>query len=389
MVIQSKREYLNAIRSRYLKADKKTKSSILDEFCLNCGHHRKHALRLLSRKRSHQGQFLPRKCGPKPIYQNPNLLKVLKRFWFATDQMCSKKLQAAIPLWLPSYKQEYGVLSHAIQSNLLSISASSIDRLLKPVRIRYKTKGLSGTQSGSLLKHHIPISTDQWNISKPGFLEADTVAHCGNSIAGDFVWSITFTDLCSAWTENRAVWNKGAHGVLSHIKDLEHSLPFQMLGFDSDNGSEFLNHHLYRYFTDRPNQPIQFTRSRPYKKNDNAHVEQKNWSHVRQLLGYDRFDKPELVDLINDLYINHWNPYQNYFSPTQKLKEKTKIKSKYVKKYEKPKTPYQRLLDSEHISQETKDKLTKTYQSLNPFKLKKTIESKLKNIFNTLRKPES
>jgi hypothetical protein len=388
MVMNSKRDYLNAIWVRYLKADKNTKSLILDEFCLNCGHHRKHALRLLSKK-AHLKRHIPRqKSGPKPFYQNPDLLKILKRIWFATDQMCSKKLRAALPLWLPFYEQEYQNIPASVKSKLLAMSPSSIDRLLKPLRFRYKAKGLSATQRGSLLKNQIPIKTDQWDASKPGFLEADTVAHCGNSLAGDFVWSLTFTDLFSAWTENRATWNKGAHGVFSHIQQMEENLPFAILGFDSDNGSEFLNHHLYRYFTQRPKHPVQFTRSRPYKKNDNAHVEQKNWSHVRQLLGYDRFDRPELVDLANDLYINAWNPYHNFFCPTLKLKEKTKINSKYVKKYEPPKTPYQRLLESDDLSKEEKDKLTKRYQSLNPFQLKKLIESKLKNVFNTLRKPE-
>ncbi|MFI5305594.1 MAG: integrase [Nitrospiria bacterium] len=388
MVMNSKRDYLNAIWQRYQKADKNTKSLILDEFCLNCGHHRKHALRLLSRKSHLKRQIPKQKSGPKPVYHTPELLKVLKGIWFATDQMCSKKLQAALPLWLPFYEQEYNRVPIWVKTKLLAMSPSSIDRLLKPVRVRYKTKGLSATKRGTLLKNKIPIQTDRWNASKPGFLEADTVAHCGNSLAGDFVWSITFTDLFSAWTENRAVWNKGAHGVLSHIKEMEQNLPFQILGFDCDNGSEFLNHHLYRYFTQRPKDPVQFTRSRPYHKNDNAHVEQKNWSHVRQLLGYDRFDQLTLVSLINDLYLNAWNPFHNFFSPTLKLKEKIKVNSKYIKKYYKPKTPYQRLIESCHLSTEQKDKLIHSYQSLNPFKLKKMIESKLKNIFNTLKLPE-
>ena len=383
MTIQSRRDYLQAIRIRYRTAPKEAKTTILDEFCTICGYNRKYAIRIL-KKKTKQPQ---RKPGPQPKYRDPSLLQPLKRIWFATDQMCSKKLQAALPLWLPFYEQEYGALAAAVKTKLLAISPSTIDRTLRPVRVKYKTKGLCGTKPGTLLKNQIPIKTHSWDVTKPGFFEADTVAHCGNSLSGNFVWSLTFTDIFSGWTENRAVWNKGSYGVFTQIKDIEAALAFSILGFDCDNGSEFLNHHLLRYFTNRPQSPIQFTRSRPYKKNDNAHVEQKNWTHVRQLLGYDRFDKPELVDLINDLYKNAFSLYSNYFCPTLKLKEKQRVNSKYIKKYYPPKTPYQRLLDSEHITPEAKQLLMVTYQSLNPFTLKKTIESKLKIIFNTLKVP--
>ena len=384
MTIQSKRDYLQAIRTRYRTAPKDTKTTILDEFCTICGYNRKYAIRRLNKKTNKR----QRKPGPHPTYRDTALLEPLKRIWFATDQMCSKKLQAAIPLWLPFYEQEYGALDAGIKTKLLAISPSTIDRTLKPVRVTGKIKGLCGTKPGTLLKNQIPIKTHNWDVSKPGFFEADTVAHCGNSLYGNFVWSLTFTDIFSGWTENRAVWNKGSYGVFTQIKDIEASLVFPILGFDCDNGSEFLNHHLLRYFTDRPHSPIQFTRSRPYKKNDNAHVEQKNWTHVRQLLGYDRFDKPELVALINDLYKNAFSLYANYFCPTLKLKEKLRVNSKYVKKYYPPKTPYQRLLDSEQLSREAKLLLRETCKSLNPFKLKKTIESKLKMIFKTLRLPQ-
>ena len=224
---------------------------------------------------------------------------------------------------------------------------------MKSSRLKLR-KGLSGTKPGSLLKNQIPIRTDNWDINKPGFIEADTVAHCGNSLAGDFIWSITMTDILTGWTENRAVWNKGAIGVNKQVKDIENRLPFELLGFDCDNGSEFLNHHLLRYFTDRKNK-VNFTRSRPYKKNDNAHVEQKNWTQVRHLFGYDRLDIKSLVEPMNDLYSNEWSLYNNFFRPSQKLIKKTKINSKYIKKYDKPKTPYERLLDSGILSEEKKN----------------------------------
>ncbi len=383
MVLQSRREYLEAIGKRYRKATRKEKSIILGEFCATCGYNRKYAIRLLRKK------LLPtpnRKPGPVPIYAKEQLLLPLKRIWFATDQMCSKKLKAAIPLWLPFYEGEYEPLQPDVRQKLLAMSAATIDRLLKPLRALYK-KGRCSTKPGTLLKNQIPIKTHNWDVTKPGYFEADTVAHCGNSMAGDFVFSLTFTDIFSGWTENRAVWGKGSQGVLRQIKNIEERIAFPVLGFDCDNGSEFLNHHLVKYFTDRPKAPVQFTRSRPYRKNDNAFVEQKNWTHVRQLLGYDRFDNPELVPVINDLYLNEWSLFNNYFCPTLKLKEKQRINSKYTKKYEPPQTPYQRLLDSDDVSNDAKRILGSVYNSLNPFKLKRKIDDKLKAVFHIVRLP--
>jgi len=373
--------YLKAIRSRYRRARKKTKVGILDEFCAVCDYHRKYAIRLLNQPVK-TGKKRP--TGPKPIYASPELLTALKRIWFASDQMCSKKLKAAIPLWLPFYETVYKALSPETQDKLLSISAATIDRVLKPVRVAYGRKGLSGTRPGSLLKNQIPIRTDFWDVTQPGFMEADTVAHCGNSLTGDFVWSLTMTDILTTWTENRATWGKGAEGVRDQVENVEANLPFKMQGFDCDNGSEFLNWHLLRYFTDHPS-VTSFTRSRPYKKNDNAHVEQKNWSHVRQLFGYDRIEDRSLVDLMNDLYTNEWSLYQNHFIPSMKLLEKKRINSKYYKKYDSPRTPYDRVMASEYVSDEEKERLQTVHKALNPFILKKNIEKKLRVIFKKVK----
>jgi hypothetical protein len=320
---------------------------------------------------------LKKRPGRKPVYHSDELIKALKRIWLASDQMCSKKLVAAIPLWLPFYDRE---LSSETVEKLLSISAATIDRLLAAIRIQNHPKGFCTTKPGSLLRNQIPIRTCNWDITGPGFMEADTVAHCGNSMAGDFIWSLTLTDIASSWTECRATWNNGAQGVIEKIKDIEQELPFALKGFDCDNGTEFLNHHLLRYFTDHKPK-IKFTRSRPYKKNDNAHVEQKNWSHVRHLLGYDRLEDPRLVNLINDLYANEWSLYKNHFCPTFKLIKKEKINSKYKKKYEFPKTPYQRLIESDQITKQKKKQLRTCHENLNPFILKQQIEDKLKEIF--------
>jgi hypothetical protein len=376
MGFDEKRSYLEAIRKRYKKAKRKKKSKILDEFCEVCGYNRKYAIRALSKVKKRKRK----RPGRKVWYESYRLLKPLEAIWLASDQMCSKKLKVALKEWLPYYEQENGCLDDITRGQLYAISAATIDRLLKPSRIHHPGKGRSGTKPGRLLKNQIPIKTDNWDVTIPGFVEADTVAHCGNSLAGDFAWTITLTDIESTWTENRAIWNKGSQDVLKRIKDIEKVLPFILLGFDCDNGSEFLNHHLWRYFS-KKKKPVQFTRSRPYHKNDNAHVEQKNWTHVRHLFGYDRFDKPILVELMNDLYSNEWSLYQNHFIPTMKLIEKKKINSKYYKRYSAPKTPYQRILESEYIDKEIKEKLKRKHETLNPFDLKRTIEKKLKNIF--------
>jgi hypothetical protein len=372
MSLQSKREYLGQIRSRYHRAGRVHKTKILDEFCAVCGYDRKHAIKRLAA----DPQRARRKPGRKPRYDKERLLPVLKRVWLASDQMCSKRLRAALPKWLP-HLPALGIES---KTQLLSLSPATMDRLLKPLRVRYPGKGLGGTKPGTLLKHHIPIRTGNWDITRPGFIEADTVAHCGNSLAGDFVWSLVFTDIFSGWTQLRAVWNKGAEGIQKQIVDLEKQTPFPLRGFDCDNGSEFLNYPLLHYFTQRP-KPVAFTPSRPYHKNDNAHVEQKNWTHVRQLLGWDRIENPRLVGWINDLYRTEWSAYQNFFCPSMKLVSKTRVHSRYVKRHDPPQTPYERLLQSPDVSAQSKRQLQAAYDNLNPFALKNTIELKLKKIF--------
>ncbi len=376
----SRREYLAAIRQRYLQASREEKGLILREFCEVCEYHRKHAIRLLNQRK----RGPTKRPGRKPLYRSRELLTALKRIWLATDQMCSKRLVAAIPLWLPFYEQAYEKLSVKTQNQLLSVSAATIDRLLAKTRAKTRPKGLGGTKPGSLLRNQIPIRTHNWDITQPGFVEADTVAHCGNSLAGNFIWSLTLTDIHTGWTECRATWNNGATGVIKQIKNIEASLVFGLKGFDCDNGSEFLNHHLVRYFTNHKPR-VKFTRSRPYKKNDNAHVEQKNWSHVRQLLGYDRLDNPKLVELINGVYATQWSHYQNHFCPTLKLADKKRINSKYYRKYETPRTPYQRLIESQHLSEKSKSTLKKQHQSLDPFKLKHQIDRQLKAIFKLVK----
>jgi hypothetical protein len=198
-----------------------------------------------------------------------------------------------------------------------------------------------------------------------------------------FAYTIDCVDIATGWTEQRAVWGKGERDVLEQMKDIETSLPFPLLGFDSDNGSEFLNHPLFKHFTQRK-QPIQFTRSRAYHKDDNAHVEQKNWTHVRQWLGYQRLDDPQVVPLLNKLYKHEWRLFHNFFCPSMKLLSKERIGSKTIKRHRSPKTPYQRILESPLISSSVKQSLTKLLEPLNPFVLRETIERKLARIYSAL-----
>jgi len=380
---QERRAYLEAIRARYRRANKAGKGTILNEFCAVCGYHRKYALRLLG-SRHKRGKREAGKPGPASRYDTPELVEALRTIWMASDQLCSKRLKAALPLWLPHYGTSFHPLSSNTLAMLDTISAATIDRLLKPIRAKVGRKGLSGTKPGTLLKKHIPIQAGVWDVAQPGFIEADTVAHCGDSLAGDFVWSLTMTDICTGWTECRATWNKGADGVMTQIKAIQKALPFPVRGFDCDNGSEFLNWHLLRYFQNHK-QPIKFTRSRPYHSNDNAHVEQKNWSCVRQLFGYDRLSDHKMVKLMNDLYANEFSLFTNFFCPTLKLASKAREGSKWVRKHSKPITPAQRLLDHPDMPQNVKEKLSAQIKTLNPFIIQKQIQSKLKAVFKLLR----
>ena len=382
---RSKREYTEAIFLRYRHASRKEKTSILDEFCATLGYHRKHAVRLLRTFKRFRKPKLPKR-GRAPIYSHSSIVQPLKKIWLSANLPCSKRLKTILPLWIPGYLQSFGPLPPQVLEALSRISPATIDRILRPSRIHYKKRGRSTTKPGTLLRNQIPIQTNQWNESRPGFLEADTVAHCGDSLAGMFAYTLDAVDIATGWTEQRAVWGKGESGVLQQIRDIEASLPFPLLGFDCDNGSEFLNYHLFRHFSQRT-PPIQFTRSRAYHKQDNAHIEQKNWTHIRQWLGYERLDHPQVVPLLNNLYRHEWRLFHNFFCPSAKLLAKERIGSKTLKRYDSPKTPYQRIIDSPRISPETKLSLTKQLASLNPFVLRKAMEEKIKKIFLPTSKP--
>jgi hypothetical protein len=376
-------EYLETIYLRYKKASVKEKTLILNEFCLNCGYHRKHAIRLIK----HFKRFTkpkPKRRGKPSTYNKPSVLEPLKKIWLAANLPCSKRLKVILPLWLPSYVKEFGNLSLEVVEALDRISPATLDRLLEPTRVKYRGRGRTTTKPGTLLRKQIPIKTHQWDETRPGFLEADTIAHCGETLLGQFVYTIDTVDIATGWTEQRAVWGKGETDILKQIQEIEDSLPFPLLGFDCDNGGEFLNWHLMKHFHQR-DKTVQFTRSRPYHKDDNAHVEQKNWTHVRQWFGYHRLDKPVLVGLMNHLYTHQWRFYHNFFLPSVKLVEKKLVEGKAIKRYDQPKTPYQRVLESPYVSASIKRSLKEQFETLNPFKLRKAIEDELNTIFKILR----
>jgi hypothetical protein len=378
MVNQSKKEYVEVMRRRYAGAGRRYKKRLLDEVCEICGYHRKYAIGLLNSKAGRQR----RRPGPRRIY-GAAVREVLKNLWLLMSRPCSKLLKANLPLWLPRY-QRVNQVAEAVQARLLQISLASMDRLLKPVRKIYGSHGLGATRPVHTLKHQVPIRTHHQDVTEPGYLQADSVAHGGDSVEGDFVWSITMTDVFSQWTESRAVWNKGYSDIAQAVERIEYGLPFGIRGFHSDNGGEFLNHHLYRYFKGRDVQ-VQLTRTRPDHKDDNPHVEQKNWIHVRQLLGYQRIDDPKLVAPINLLY-EAWGLYRNFFCATQKLQSKTKVGSRYIRRYEyPPKTPAQRLLQAPSTNQAVKTHLTEILLNTDPIKHKLFIDHQQHLVLSALR----
>jgi len=382
MGIKSRYEYLKEILLRYKYASRAQKKNILDEFCTNCGYNRKYAIRLLNSKNRSRPQKVSKR-GRKKFYHDPLIAQVLTDIWVATNLACAKRLKAMIPLFLPHYKKY--ILPKEIKQKLMNISPATIDRLMAPMRTKYVGRGLATTKPGSIIKKQIPIKTNQWNETIPGFIEADTVAHCGSTVAGMFVYSLNCVDIASGWTEQRAVWGKGERGVLEAIKDIEKNIPFPIKGFDCDNGSEFLNWHLLRHLTERK-QPVQFTRARPYHKNDNAHIENKNWTHIRQYLGYQRFEQQSLVEKLNELYTSEWNDFHNFFSVSVKLISKNRVGSQISKKHDDPKTPVQRLLESEHISKQTKVFLSQRFKQLDPFQLQEQMAVKIKHIIKNVIK---
>jgi len=372
---KSRWDYLKAIYVRYKKVSKPLRVRILDEFCQVCNYNRKYAIRLLNGPAPHKPKTIVRK-GRRPIY-GAKVISALTAIWEAAGYPCSVRLKALLPLWLP-WAIKRMALTAQVQKQLLIISPPTIDRRLKGKRGQLKKRLYGRTKPGTLLKHHIPIKTDSWDVKSPGFTEIDLVSHSGNSASGEFLHSLNVTDIHSTWVESRAVMGKSQIGVLNAMEDIERALPFKLLGIDSDNGSEFINYHL-KTFCDQNH--IQFTRGRPYKKDDNAHIEQKNYTHVRKILGYLRYDSGPVQKAINELYQNELHIFQNLFLPSMKLSKKSRVGSKLKRSYDKPQTPLERVLKCPQADPVKVQRLKRLRDQTDPFELAKRLEQKLERIF--------
>lgn len=366
-------ELLERLRPSYARRGLPGRKRLLDEFCELSGYNRKYAIKLLRGQRGTR----KRPPGRKKTYDE-DVHEVVRDIWRLSNQLCSKLLKAALPLWLPAYEKERGRLPDELRQKVLQISPAQIDRLLKGDRVKTALWRHTGNKPGAALRSTVPIRTE-WKVQEPGWLEADTVAHCGGSMADSFVWSITYVDIHTGWLSLRAVYNRGQHGVYEQTRCMETHLPFPLLGFDTDNGGEFINQHVLNYLRDRK-QPVEVSRSRPYRKNDNAHVEQRNRIAVRELIGYDRLEDPQAVHQLNDLYRKEWEPLCNFYRPIRKLISSEKVGSKYIKKYDKPQTPYERLLASGVLTKEKKKELDALKNALNPIELHHRLERKLKEL---------
>ena len=372
---KAKWEYFRAVYGRYRQASRENKQVILNEFCLNTGYNRKYAIRLFNGPPP--GRQAERGVRRRGNSYGQQVLSILAAVWEAAGCPWSVRLKALLPLWMPWIRRRFK-LSRPLEEQLLGISARQMDRRLGAKKKQIKRRIYGHTKPGQLLKHHIPIKTDRWDVKKPGFAEVDLVSHSGNSGAGEFAHTLNVTDIHSGWTESQAVLGRSQVAVGTALDEIQQALPFALLGVDSDNGAEFINWHLKAWCDARE---IQLTRGRPYKKDDNAHVEQKNWTHVRKLLGWERYDSQTAVEAINDLYRNELRLWMNLFLPSVKLQKKVRVGSKLRRVYDRAQTPWQRVLASSPIEPRKRLACEKACQSLDPFELKRVIDRKLERIY--------
>ena len=377
---RTRTELLSKLRRRYRNAGLEYKHKLLDQAQEVLGYHRKAAIRALRATELAPG---PRIITGRPTtYEPKKLLPWLRPIWQATDYACGRRLVAMLPEWIPAYEQHERRLPGEVREKLLAASGRTLDRLLEPLRARGAGRCL--TRPGTLLRHQIPIRGSVWEEGKAGWLEVDTVALCGGSVAGEFVWMVDGVDYATTWVELRAIWGRGQAATLVALRDMEASLPFELLGLDSDNGGEFLNYHVMSWLQKRP-RPVFMTRSRPYKKDDNAHVEQKNWTHIRQCFGYERHDNPEVVDLINTLVKGAYGQLLNYFHASLKLERKERVEGRLRRVYGEAQTPLARVLASAQVSAPIKQRLAQEKSRLNPFALKQMVSRSLKEIASKRR----
>lgn len=377
----TKHELAKEILTRYLKARKEEKKVILDEFCANTSYNRKYAIRKLRELQltPHYKELVPGKHVRKRERRYDSYVSsVIEQIYKVLGGIGARRMHPLLVVTL-----EKGITFGHITIDLITeakvsmMSISTLKRMVGTIREKNMVKGISTTRPGALLKSEIPLRVGIWEETDPGFLEIDLVAHCGDNAQGPFISTLNTTDIASGWFEAEAVMGKAQERILTGVEKIKDRSPYTLAGIDSDNGTEFINHQLYKYCV---NNTILFTRSRPYKKNDNAHIEQKNYTTVRQVLGYQRFDTDEVLALMNQLYRGPLRLYINFFQPSEKCIEKKRIGSRIVKKYDTAKTPHERIMLHKKTTQKTKDELIALFNSLDPFLLRKEIDTLVREI---------
>jgi hypothetical protein len=376
MDMHSRNEYLKVIKGNYFKAKtRKEKTELLDEYCHNTGQSRKYVIWKI-----HEVALKPKRRKKRKEIYDGQVKAALAEIWEIFDYPCGQRLKPLLETEIERLT-ELGEIeaSEEVMLKLKAMSPATIDRKLKHQReYLHLSRSKRGPRPGYLLKQKIPIRLTQWDTSVVGYLETDLVCHCGSSTVGEYVNTVSTTEIYSGWWEGEAIMGKSQECTSQALKEERRRSSFQWKGLDSDNGSEFINDVLYKYCR---REGLEFTRSRASRKNDNAYIEEKNWTHVRKLFGYLRYDTYEELAIMNELYHNELRLYKNFFQPVMKLVSKERIGGKVKRKYDVPKTPYQRLIESEQISEETKEELQGIYLSLNPAELKRNIDAKLAKLY--------
>jgi hypothetical protein len=385
MSLHSRRELLAMVRPRYGNANRKDKRVILDQFAADAGYQRKYAIALLNRlpvARSVSDEKRPRKTRPR-IY-DAKVQEALQIVWEIENRPCGKRLAPFLPALVEALNRHGEIhWDKVVTDKLLAMSAATADRLLAAARASAGPRGKTTTKPGTLLKNQIPIRTfSEWDDGRPGFVEADLVAHCGATTRGEYVNTLTLTDVATQWTECLSLRNRSQIAVSEAVALARKLLPFALLGLDCDNGAEFINAILLRYCKE---EKITFTRSRPYKKNDQCHVEQKNWSIVREHVGYDRLETDRELSLLRTLYVT-LRLYVNFFQPCLKLTHKERFGAKVKKQYDKARTPYQRVMESGVLTDEQAKALKEQYESLNPAQLWRLLGKEKERLWSAAKK---
>lgn len=376
---KTKKEVMFKLRRHYGKAGREYRKKLIDQSVALMGYHRKSAIRALNSEETVVRVEADRGGRPKK-YDEALLMPALRRIWLSGQQPCGKRLVPMMPDWIAGFEGYHRSLSRVVKEQLLEVSSATLDRMLAPLRAQYQGANRP-TKPGNMLRESIPIRGGSWQEDQAGWMEADTVGFGGGSSSGEVVWMLDSTDICTTWVEMRAMYGRGQHAAVEQLAGIEECLPFRWLGLDTDNGGEFINQHVLSWCQKDRSNPIYYTRSRPYKSNDNAHIEQKNWTHVRHWFGYERHDNADVVLLMNELAAGELRAFVNLFSPSMKLKSKEQIGTGKVRRqYHAPLTPYARVLASAQVTEEKKAQLKKLKDSLNPFALEAAIQKKLKAI---------